>query len=55
MDMIHELELLNNEQFSSEAIETNKNHETNSHTDEDLLDAYSRAVIARSRSSARVT
>jgi len=45
MDMIRELELLNNEQFSGEGVEANPVSPTNSHTDEELLDSYSRAVI----------
>jgi len=45
MNMIRELELLNNEQLSREGTEASKSRLTDSQSDEEVLDAYSRAVI----------
>src|SRR5215471_20752156 len=45
MEMIRELELLNHEQLSGEDAEATQGRPANSQTDEELLDAYSRAVI----------
>jgi S1-C subfamily serine protease len=45
MDTIRELELLNNERFSREDAGSRQDISANPQTDEELLDAYSRAVI----------
>src|SRR5712664_2843484 len=45
MDMLQELELLSDERSESQNQETIKDRPAHSQSDEDLLDAYSRAVI----------
>ena len=46
MDMLQELELLSTEQSESHDAHSDRDHLTPSQSDEELLDAYSRAVIA---------
>ena len=46
MDMLQELELLSNEQSESQNAQRDRDHLTLSQPDDELLDAYSRAVIA---------
>src|SRR5437870_4557369 len=46
MDMLQELELLSNEQSESQNAQRDRDHLTPSQPDDELLDAYSRAVIA---------
>src|SRR5256886_2492120 len=43
--MKHEMELLSDERFSSDSTQNTSEHAAHSETDEDLMDAYSRAVI----------
>src|SRR5438132_11794773 len=45
MDMLQELELLSNEQSESQNAQRDRDHLTPSQPDDELLDAYSRAVI----------
>src|SRR5712664_2602756 len=45
MDMLQELELLSDERSESQNQETIKDRPAHSQSDEDLMDAYSRAVI----------
>src|SRR2546425_5548277 len=46
MDMLQELELLSNGQSESQNAQSDRDHLTLSQPDDELLDAYSRAVIA---------
>jgi hypothetical protein len=45
MNMQQEIELLSDERFESEDVRTTSDPLAHSHAEEDLLDAYSRAVI----------
>lgn len=46
MNVQQKIELLNDERFESEVARTTTDHSVHSEPDEDLMDAYSRAVIA---------